>query len=150
MILSATWAGPDDYMARRFALRVDLLRRDPEKYAEFAALSGMPPRWLRDHPEAVQNAIANAPRGEGVGIVEERISALLAHDRRDRLGEIELPALILGAEDDATVPPYLQDELAGALANATQHMFDQGGHFYPVTRTGDTADVISRWADSAL
>jgi pimeloyl-ACP methyl ester carboxylesterase len=145
LILSGTWAGPDPFMTVLFEARRDLLKVSPKGYVELAALFSSPPRWHRDHPETLAAAGARVPNGEQVAIIEERIAALLAHDCRDRIGRICEPCLILGAEDDMIVPSYLQEELADAIARNRLHLFDAGGHFFPVTRAAETAAVIEAW-----
>ncbi|MBU2531764.1 MAG: alpha/beta hydrolase [Alphaproteobacteria bacterium] len=145
IVLSGSWAGPDLFMERMFGIRLELLAKLPARYSEFAALLGSPPAWHRDHPDALRNVIDQAPSEAEAAIIEERIHALLAHDCRGRLSRLRSPALILGAADDMIVPAYLQRELAALLANPALHMFDHGGHFYPVTRPADTAATLRRW-----
>jgi aminoacrylate hydrolase len=145
IILSGSWAGPDKFMERMFQLRLDMLETSPDRYAALSALLGTTPRWQRDNPEAIQTTIDQVPQSANVAIIEERIHALLSHDCRADLPGIPTPALILGAEDDMIVPPYLQEELASLLPNAELHLLDHGGHFYPVTRPADTAERLQSW-----
>jgi aminoacrylate hydrolase len=145
IVLSGSWAGPDKFMQQMFELRLDLLNTAPERYAALTALMASPPRWQQANPQAVQKAIDHVPQPTNVVIIQERIRALLSHDCRNALPDVSTPALILGAEDDMIVPPYLQEELASLLPNAQLQLLDHGGHFYPVTRPGDTAELLQRW-----
>ena len=145
LILSGSWAGPDWYVERMFRLRLELLETAPKRYLELAALLASPPRWLRDRPHILEKTLDQELGPEETAVVKERIQALLSHDCRDLLGEITVPCLVLGAEDDMIIPPYLQDELAQLLPNSSCHTFQSGGHFYPVTRPEDTAEQINRW-----
>ena len=145
LVLSATWPGPDALMQRMFATRLDVLTHMPQRYAEVSALLGSPPRWFHDHPDALQQALAQPPSDAQVPIIRERIEALLAHDCRDRLPGIAVRSLVLGAEDDMIVPVYLQEERHGVVLDAELHLFDKGGHFYPVTRPADTAERLRAW-----
>ncbi|MFY0612741.1 MAG: alpha/beta fold hydrolase [Hyphomicrobiaceae bacterium] len=145
LVLSGTWAGPDVFMERLFQTRLDVLTRLPEHYAMLSALIGSPTRWLRDHPDALVQAAAQTPNETQAAVIAERIKALLAHDCRDRLAKAATPALVLGTEDDVIVPVYLQEELAALLSEAELHLFDKGGHFYPVTRPADMATLLHDW-----
>ena len=150
LVLSGSWAGPDWFLERMFSLRLHLLTTDPARYSTLSALLGSPPRWLRDHPDALSNAADRMLGDAEVAIVRERIEALLAHDCRGRISAITAPVLILGAEDDMIVPPYLQEEIAALLPAAELCIFQSGGHFFPVTRPTDTAAVLSRWSTAAI
>lgn len=145
IILSGTWAGPNLFMTRLFQLRQEILAQLPERYAELSALLGSPPRYLHEAPDVLQRAMDHVPSESEARVTRERMDALLAHDCRDRLAQIAAPALVLGAEDDMIVPAYLQEELVTRLADYQLHMFDKGGHFYPITRASETADVMRTW-----
>ena len=145
IILSGTWAGPNLFMTRLFQLRQEILARMPECYAELSALLGSPPRYLHEAPDVLQRAMDHVPSEAEARVTRERMHALLAHNCRDRLAHITTPALVLGAEDDMIVPAYLQEELVALLGNYQLHMFDKGGHFYPITRSSETADAMRAW-----
>jgi pimeloyl-ACP methyl ester carboxylesterase len=145
LVLSGSWAGPDRFMEHAFQLRLELLATAPERYAKLSAMLGMPARWLRDHPDVLLKSPQQAPKGSQIAVVRERIHALLAHDCRDVIGEIALPTLVLGAEDDMIVPPYLQEEMASLFGDAELHIFDRGGHFFPVTRPTETVAIYQSW-----
>ena len=149
LVLSGSWAGPDWFMQRMFGLRLELLARSPALYNEFSALIASPPRWLNDNPDVVERAGGRVPEAGEVSVIRERIEALLAHDCRERLAGISAPTLVLGAEDDLIVPVYLQEELATMLQVADLHVFDKGGHFFPVTRPDDVAARMRPWLSGA-
>jgi len=46
----------------------------------------------------------------------------------DRLGEIEVPTLVLAGQDDFQFPPEHQAELAAGIPNATLRIVDRAGH----------------------
>ena len=145
LALSGTWAGPNLFMTRLFQLRQEILAKLPERYAELSALLGSPPRYLYETPDVLQQAMDRTPSAAEAAVTRERMDALLAHDCRERLSDIFAPTLVLGAEDDMIVPAYLQEELVSHLGNTQLHMFDKGGHFYPITRSTETADVLRAW-----
>ena len=148
VVLSGSWAGPDQFIESMFNIRLDLLTQLPHRYAGLSALLGSPPRWLHGNNTILQQAIAHTPNEVDANVIRERIGALLAHDCRDRLSQLTAAALVLGAEDDMIIPVYLQEELASLLNNSKLHIFDRGGHFFPVTRPADTAAAILPWLAS--
>ncbi len=150
LILSGTWAGPDPFLATLFGARRDLLKVSPKSYVELAALFSSPPRWHHANPEMLARAGDQVPDAAQVAIIDERVGALLAHDCRERVGAIRERCLILGAEDDMIVPAYLQEELAGLIPDNRLHLFDHGGHYFPVTRASETAALIADWMRGEL
>lgn len=145
LVLSGSWAGPDLFMERMFKIRMEVLTRSPDRYAELGTLLGSPPRWLHSNPNVLEQAAGQSPTASETAIIRERIEALLAHDCRERLSGVTLPVLVLGAEDDMIVPVYLQEELASLLRGSQIEIFDKGGHFFPTTRTAETANLLRRW-----
>ena len=145
IMMNGTWAGPNELMTTQFNIRLHLLGRSPVKYAEFSTLLGSPARWLHDHPEILERARSTAPIGALAPLVRDRIHALLAHDCRSRLAEIDVPVLITGAEDDQIVPVYLQEELAAGIAGSRLHIFESGGHFFPVNRLEEFVELMREW-----
>ena len=146
LILSATWMRQSRYMTALFETRREMLENQPLVYAKSAALLSFPPGWLEENWHVYEAAVAKAPIGATAGrIVRERIDALLAFDGPGETGLPDLPALVLGARDDMIVPPFLQEELGAALADSQTVMFDQGGHFFPLTRGDAFCASISEW-----
>jgi aminoacrylate hydrolase len=59
-----------------------------------------------------------------------RIDAIVRFDRRDRLGEIGAPTLVVAA-DDMLTPRFYSDELAGKIPGAKLLVLGTGGHLAP-------------------
>ena len=66
-------------------------------------------------------------------------------DRRDRLADLAMPALVLAGAEDALCPPAMQHELAGSLPDAVLALVDGAGHFAPLERPGPVAAEIAAW-----
>lgn len=148
LVLSATWLKPSRYMDALFATRRRILDLDPTAYAATGAILGYAPAWLETNWSAFETATAKPPvSDEARQVVRERIDALLAFDGSASVGAIACPTLVMGARDDAIVPAFLQDELATALPQGRQVvMYDDGGHFFPVTRTADFMRDLTAFA----
>jgi aminoacrylate hydrolase len=133
LVLSATWAGPDPYFRRLFECRKDvLLTQGIEAYLRASVLVLAPPEWVSRNDAAIGTAhraqLESWPPRE---IVASRIDAIVAFDRRPRLGAIRVPTLVVVARDDMVTPKFYSDELATAIPGARYVVLDGGGHFVP-------------------
>ena len=133
LVLSATWAGPDPYFRRLFEVRKEtLLTLGIEAYLRASVLVLAPPDWVSRNDAALTElhraqSAAWPPRE----IVASRIDAIVAFDRRARLGDIRVPTLVVVAQDDMVTPKFYSDELAKAIRGASYVVLDGGGHFAP-------------------
>jgi pimeloyl-ACP methyl ester carboxylesterase len=80
--------------------------------------------------------------------VTERIDALLTFDGSDSVSSLTMPTLVLGTRDDMIVPAFLQEKLAAAIPMAQKIMFDDGGHFFPVSRQPAFTRAVQNWLSS--
>lgn len=111
LVLSATWAGRDPFFRRCFVA---------------------PGWWVSAHDALLKEqhrrqAAAQAP----VEVMASRIDAIVRFDRRDRLGEIGAPTLVVVAADDMLTPRFYSDELAGKIPGAKLLVLGTGGHLAP-------------------
>lgn len=146
LVLSGTWARPNRYMAELFRSRTVLLEKAPREYAAMLAFIGYTPDWLEANWPRFEAMLAAAPTSPvAQTVVAERIAALLAFDRSKDIGEINVPVLIQGAEDDLIVPAFLQRELAELMPSAKLRILPSGGHFFPVTRATKFVEMLLSW-----
>ncbi|PYM17794.1 MAG: alpha/beta hydrolase [Candidatus Rokuibacteriota bacterium] len=133
LVLSATWAGPDPYFRRLFEARKDtLLTQGIEAYLRASVLVLAPPEWVSRNDAALAELHrAQAASWPPREVVASRIDAIVAFDRRRRLGEVRVPTLVVVAQDDMVTPKFYSDELAKAIPGASYVVLDGGGHFVP-------------------
>jgi pimeloyl-ACP methyl ester carboxylesterase len=149
-VFSATWGKPSRHKKELFSTRREMLFRDPVGYASSSVFMGHDAHWLNNNWSVLENARANAPvTPEAHRIVAERLDALIAFDRSADVHQISVPKLILGARDDLIVPSFLQEELATLFKDTDLHLFEQGGHFFPVTRTQLFVPLVLEWLRSS-
>ena len=77
------------------------------------------------------NAIAEAYRGNGLtlpGYARQMDAINTSHNVRARLGEIQVPTLIIHGDSDPVVPHNAAKLLERDIANATLHSYPGGGH----------------------
>ncbi len=142
LVLSATWPGRDPYFRRLFEMRKQiLLTSGVDAYQRSSILVLAPPQWVSANDAAItamhaQQAAAAAP----VEVTASRIDAIVAFERRARLGEIRTPTLVVVASDDMVTPRFYSDELAERIPGAKLVVLDGGGHYAPQL----TADAYNR------
>ena len=59
-----------------------------------------------------------------------------------RLGEIEVPTLVIAGRDDFVFPPEHQAQLAGGIPNAHLEIIEQAGHNPHTEQTDETIQII--------
>ena len=138
LVLSATWAGRDPFFRRLFESRKEiLLKLGVEAYLRASVLFLAPPSWVSANDAAIAEAhhgVAGA--AAPVEVMASRIDAIMAFDRRARLGEIRTPTLVIVAQDDMVTPRFYSDELAERIPGAKLVVLDGGGHFAPQITSG--------------
>ncbi len=133
LVLSATWAGHDAFFRRLFESRREVLvNLGVEAYLRSSVLFLAPPWWVSAHDASIADqhralAAAAAP----IEVMASRIDAIVAFDRRTRLGAIRVPTLVIVAQDDTVTPRFYSDELAEKIPGAKLVVLDGGGHFVP-------------------
>ena len=135
IVLSGSWISPHYYLQALFKHRLALLQTDPLGYQAFGIMMGYAPDWLCEHWSVFETAVENKVLTSAqIGIITERIEALLQFDGRELAPLLKMPTLVLGARDDAIVPSPLQQQLYAALPQAKIEIYESGGHFFPITR----------------
>lgn len=76
---------------------------------------------LRD--QLIRQILQANPRG-----YRATMRALARFDVRSRLGEIKTPTLVVTGQEDRTVPPNLQSQLAAGISGARQVIIPNAGH----------------------
>jgi aminoacrylate hydrolase len=130
MVQYASWTTADDHFRWCFDVRKALLlSAGVRAYTHATPLFLMPPWFIRDHAEQLQQeedaAVKAAPPAE---ILAARIDAILAFDRVAQLSKIRVPSLILCAKDDILTPPHFSEELARRIPGAELVWMERGGH----------------------
>jgi aminoacrylate hydrolase len=133
LVLSSTWAKTDAFFRRLFEVRSLMLRElGPAAYLKSSALALNMPSWVRDHDADLLAAEARANETIPVPeIVLSRIAAIVAHDRRDQLQQVQASTLAICARDDMVTPLYFTEELVRLIPDARAYVLPDGGHFYP-------------------
>ncbi|MEP0392986.1 MAG: alpha/beta hydrolase [Erythrobacter sp.] len=147
IVLSATWAGPTQYFLNLFEQRRAILSQlGPKAYLADGILRAHPPSYFNSNAAKIYaNETDRLRQFPDKAIELSRIDAVMAHDLRERISGIDLPTLIVSADDDQIVPPYYADELAERVPDAAKHRFEQGGHFFPQIHPIEFVRIIANF-----
>jgi aminoacrylate hydrolase len=128
--MSSSYARPDPYVRREFAVRRKVAEHFDTKTAyDLYALFLFSPDFTHRNPQYVQDWIDRvAARPPDTEIALKRIDMVMAHDALARLGDIRQPTLIICGDHDFCTPPHLSREIAAAMPHARLEILKGGGH----------------------
>jgi 3-oxoadipate enol-lactonase len=129
LVLADTFAAPGPYCGRLFrswgqiALQagMKLLMREMSPWIFSTAFFEEHEDTLAGY-EAEMDQVRQPPEAFAA-----QLGALVDHDATDRLGQIDTPTLVLAADSDILIPPYLSRRLLDGLHNAEWASIS-GGH----------------------
>lgn len=132
LVLSGAWARRDLRFRRLFEARLALLQQaGPVAYQKLTQALGHDASWMEQNSALLDAELRNAPeRLSPIDVQAQRIAMLLEHDVHDALPRITVPALVIGATDDALIPFAQSEELARLIPGARLERLS-GGHFFP-------------------
>ena len=143
LVLSSTWAVPDQRFRDLFRLRQLVLdRAGHAAYARLGQLLAYPQEWYERHLSKEAFTSQDPAHGPDTQAISQRIEMLLTYQRAEELGSIRHPTLVVGAFDDNIVTFNHSQDLARRIPGAKLSELT-GGHFTPTTRTADYARLIA-------
>jgi pimeloyl-ACP methyl ester carboxylesterase len=71
-----------------------------------------------------------------------QIAAVLRHDVRGRLGEIDVPTLVVHGLEDGMIPPAKGRELAAGIPGARLELLPDAGHILTTDAEAETVGAI--------
>lgn len=96
--------------------------------------------WLHHDADLIRRGTNSVISMGPESLLADYLSAK-AHDVRGRLGNIEVPALIIAGEEDPLVPAWLSEELADELADPTVAVIADTAHV-PQLERPDAIDLL--------
>jgi aminoacrylate hydrolase len=134
LVLSCSWAGPDEYFVQLFRARREILINcGPAAYFTVGTYLAMPSTALQPQMTSgrafVEERMAAFP---GLEVELSRLAAVAAHDLRSAVPRIGHTTLCIGALDDQITPPAFTEELGRLIPGAEVHLLERGGHFCPI------------------
>ncbi len=100
------------------------------------------PEFAADE-EAYDTFVALAMRrAVAVPVIMAQMQACIAHDTKDRLGELELPTLVIHGTADQMLPVANGNMIAGLIPGAELEILDGIGHMFFWERAEQSAELI--------
>ena len=124
LVLGVTWAKPIEFMRRQHVLARALIRAGgSEMLVESSLVRMFTPMFFEMGAEVLDQMVKAfmAERGPDVpssDVLLAQMDAIDKHDVLDRLGDIGVPTLVIGARNDMMVPYLGSVEIAGAIPGA--------------------------------
>lgn len=148
LALSSGWARPDKRFEDFFAYRKYVLAwLGGTAYNALTRFAGYPSAWYGEQ-FAIDGAVNfDEPSPLDVGMTQARMDMLLGYSRRDELGAVQAPTLVVGAPDDYIIPFHHSEELASLIPRARLLALN-GGHFAPLTRTDLYTAILAEFWES--
>ena len=137
LVMSCSWAGPNAYFQHLFHTRRQILIScGPEAYLTTGTYLATPSWYLKDQMTSSRSFLADRMENfPGLEVELSRLSAVMSHDLRSLIHNIEHETLVIGAQDDQITPLGFSEELAEKIPNAKLRTLQKGGHFCPMSNT---------------
>jgi 3-oxoadipate enol-lactonase len=131
LTLVVTWGGSGRYGAERTRLMSKQVKRmSHEEHVDFLMLQTMSEEFYAN-PDSVawlRRMILRNPHPQTTEGFLRQFDACGRFDVRDRLGVVDMPVHVIGAEHDAMVPPWKSTELAELIAGAKLTLLARAPH----------------------
>ncbi|MGH2749769.1 MAG: alpha/beta fold hydrolase [Actinomycetota bacterium] len=124
LVLAVTWARPIEFMRRQHLLARALIEAGgPETLVESSLVRMFTPVFFELGAEVLDQMVKAFLADSGPGLPSTEVllahmDAIDKHDVLERLSEIEVPTLVIGARNDMMVPYLGSQEIAGAIPGA--------------------------------
>lgn len=144
LVMSACWAGPTEFFIETFRLRRQvLINLGPQAYYFLGSLLASPAHWLAPRFDSLTEHVGSRmSEFPGLEIELSRMAAVMSHDLRNELADINIPCLVVGAQDDQLTSCHMQQEVAERVPGARFELLPHGGHFFPVTQADAYNDLV--------
>lgn len=124
LVLGVTWARPIEFMRRQHVLARALIRAGgSEMLVESSLVRMFTPMFFEMGAEVLDQMVKafiaeTGPDVPSSEVLLAQMDAIDKHDVLERLGEIDVPTLVIGARQDMMVPYLGSQEIAGAIPGA--------------------------------
>jgi len=131
LVLQSTYARPDALFGSQLRFWRWLVEAAPSERAFFEAFF----TWVytpRAHADGTVDQIIEEamafPHQQSLEAFQAQVDACLSHDTADRLGDIDVPTLVLAGEFDNILPPRSSRSVAEAISGARFEVMREQAH----------------------
>jgi pimeloyl-ACP methyl ester carboxylesterase len=119
-----------------------------DRVAEVLPQSFFCDEFIRDRPDQVRAWIDSLRNGDLGGFMRAFRGVDDRDDVTDRLGEINLPALVIHGSEDAAIELFKGEELAARIPGARFEVIEGAGHQSNVDHPQDVARLVKDFLSS--
>ena len=150
LTLAMSWPGDGHFGRVRGRLMANAAMRTPrEEHVEQLLLACLSEEAFAD-PERIayfRNMVLDSPHPQSVEAFARQAQAVGGHEARDRLGSLEMPTHVIGAERDLMIPVWKARELAEAIPGARFTMLRRGTHAVNMEQADEFNRVVLAFFD---
>lgn len=152
LVLCDTRAAADSPAAReaRLQMAIDVLAAGDSSLAEGLLEKLLAPETLAQRPDVVERTLAAIRRASPAAIAASQRGMAARPDVRERLGQMDVPALLLVGQHDVISPATEMQEIASALPQGELAQISGAGHMSLWESPGDVTDALLRFVESLL
>lgn len=125
----------------------DLLTWFDEDFERAVEFLHAPDRFFHDPEPDLVDASESAMRAAGRAVVLRDFRSCHGFDVRNRLGEIDVPALALTGEHDQLTPPWYHEYLADEMPDCEWTTVDDAAHLSMLERPAAFNEAVSTFLD---
>ena len=147
LVIYASTTHGDHYRSKVWRVRRSILEQQGAAlYGDMSSLMLYPPRWIVENAEKLEaQQAAQMKMLAPVEVMTSRIEAVQKFDRRDQLGQIAAPTLIICSKDDTQTPCYFSEALASAIPSAELILMEYGGHACSRTMPQEFNEIVLKY-----
>jgi len=123
-------------------------RKDLDLYDAlwWAAPAGMPPEFIRDHPEiVVRKNRANMQHPSSLEAYEAQLAAFRNFSAEGRISAIRAETLVLAGSRDVLIPPENSRMIAEQISGAVRREIHGAGHLFWISHPQETLSILSEF-----
>jgi 3-oxoadipate enol-lactonase len=152
LTLVVTYAGGGNWAAERARLWSEIRGViDHETHLDWLLLFGMSEDFYAS-PERVaysKQLMRANPHPQSAEAFQRQVAAGGRHEARDRLGQIDVPTHVIGAERDTLVPVWKSKEIAELIPGADYSEMPGAPHALNMERPEEFNEMVLAWLRSA-
>lgn len=148
MAMAASFARLDPVGAQNITNMQQLLRwrSNWAEWAPHAVFLFVAPAFYNENPEIIASITALVgDEGRDMASYDHLATACLEHDTLDRLGEIDVPTLVMAGRLDTICSMTAQNWMMEALPNAELVVFEKSSHFFLMEEAEKALTTIKDW-----
>lgn len=149
MVLTNTRAGADTEAARvqRLQMAESVLQRGPELAIQTMLSKVVGETTQRNRPDVVRAIKATMERSSAAGIAAVQRGMAERPDSTSTLATIDVPALVVGGEEDTLCPREEMERIARGIRGAELKMVSGAGHFAAMEKPEEVGRILREFLD---